>query len=175
MFGVGTESIELIVTGLSNLCSQVAQGRVWLGQQAIHRGLVDRIGGLHTALQLAANLSDSYLPESYRRHYADLKAGVAQQKESAAFRKYPQLRVEIISEPSYGGFRKALRRRVSEEVTELATSSPLLKADNQPLAVMDSSVRYPSLVPEAASLGGVGGLLNKMKLFAAQLLANDLR
>jgi len=32
---------------------QVAQGRVWTGQQAKDRGLVDRLGGLETALELA--------------------------------------------------------------------------------------------------------------------------
>lgn len=37
-------------------CSQVAQGRVWTGAQALHRGLVDHIGGLWKALQVAEQL-----------------------------------------------------------------------------------------------------------------------
>eukprot|EP01041_Mallomonas_annulata_P000176 gene176-302_t len=36
----------------------VAQGRVWTGRQALDRGLVDHIGGLATALQLAASMSN---------------------------------------------------------------------------------------------------------------------
>ena len=39
----------------------VAEGRVWTGEQALERGLVDQLGGLHTALDAArraASLSD---------------------------------------------------------------------------------------------------------------------
>jgi protease-4 len=36
---------------------QVAQGRVWTGRQALQRGLVDHLGGLWTALQVADQLS----------------------------------------------------------------------------------------------------------------------
>jgi hypothetical protein len=38
--------------------NKVAQGRVWTGRQAYDRGLVDRIGGLWTAVSLAASMSD---------------------------------------------------------------------------------------------------------------------
>ncbi|HEY8493779.1 MAG TPA: signal peptide peptidase SppA [Myxococcota bacterium] len=40
--GVGTEAIDA-----------VAQGRVWTGEQAAERGLVDRLGGLRAAVELA--------------------------------------------------------------------------------------------------------------------------
>ena len=32
---------------------KVARGRIWTGQQALQHGLVDQLGGLHTALDLA--------------------------------------------------------------------------------------------------------------------------
>ena len=36
----------------------MAQGRVWTGEQAIERGLVDALGGLSDALEKAAELED---------------------------------------------------------------------------------------------------------------------
>ncbi len=36
---------------------QVAQGRVWLGQKALQLGLVDKLGGLQTAIQEAAKIA----------------------------------------------------------------------------------------------------------------------
>jgi protease-4 len=35
----------------------VAQGRVWTGEQALERGLVDQLGGLDLAVQTAADLA----------------------------------------------------------------------------------------------------------------------
>jgi protease-4 len=35
----------------------VAQGRVWTGQQAVRRGLVDHLGGVYRALQIAEALA----------------------------------------------------------------------------------------------------------------------
>ncbi|HEX7340619.1 MAG TPA: S49 family peptidase, partial [Rhodanobacteraceae bacterium] len=35
----------------------VAQGRVWTGKQALERGLVDKLGGLHDAIAAAAGLA----------------------------------------------------------------------------------------------------------------------
>ena len=37
---------------------EVAQGRVWTGRQALQRGLVDKIGGLHLALLLCSALAE---------------------------------------------------------------------------------------------------------------------
>ena len=37
---------------------EVAQGRVWTGRQALQRGLVDKIGGLHLALLLCSTLAE---------------------------------------------------------------------------------------------------------------------
>lgn len=36
----------------------VGQGRVWLGQQALERGLVDKLGGMQTAIDEAARLAE---------------------------------------------------------------------------------------------------------------------
>ena len=50
--------------------AHIAQGRVWTGTQALNNGLVDAIGGLETALQLAAKQAKvskyeiKYLPEA---------------------------------------------------------------------------------------------------------------
>lgn len=46
---------------------QVAQGRVWLGSRAKELGLVDELGGLDTAILLAAKLAK--LPKGYRVNY----------------------------------------------------------------------------------------------------------
>jgi ClpP class serine protease len=48
------------------LLLQVAQGRVWTGQQARERGLVDHIGGLWKALDVAVAL----LPPEERKPFA---------------------------------------------------------------------------------------------------------
>ncbi|MCD7938057.1 MAG: signal peptide peptidase SppA [Tannerellaceae bacterium] len=37
---------------------QVAQGRVWTGEQALERGLIDQLGNLNTAVEVAAELAD---------------------------------------------------------------------------------------------------------------------
>ena len=36
---------------------KVAKGRIWTGQQALERGLVDYFGGLHDAISLAKRLA----------------------------------------------------------------------------------------------------------------------
>lgn len=48
---------------------QVAQGRVWSGEQALQRGLVDELGGLHEAIAIAAQEAD--LGTDYRSHYVE--------------------------------------------------------------------------------------------------------
>ncbi|MHB1993669.1 signal peptide peptidase SppA, partial [Metallibacterium scheffleri] len=45
----------------------IAQGRVWTGRQAVARGLVDKLGGIDTAIALAAQ--DARLGKNYRVHY----------------------------------------------------------------------------------------------------------
>lgn len=47
----------------------IAQGRVWSGAQALQRGLVDQLGGLHDALALAA--ADAKLGDNYSVRYVE--------------------------------------------------------------------------------------------------------
>ncbi len=47
----------------------IAQGRVWSGAQALQRGLVDQLGGLHDAIKLAA--AQARLGENYGVRYVE--------------------------------------------------------------------------------------------------------
>lgn len=47
----------------------IAQGRVWTGAQAVQRGLVDQLGGLHDAIALAAQ--DAHLGNDYTLRYVE--------------------------------------------------------------------------------------------------------
>ena len=51
----------------------IAQGRVWTGQQALERGLVDRLGGLGEAVAEAVRLGK--LPADARLHYVEAEPG----------------------------------------------------------------------------------------------------
>jgi protease-4 len=55
----------------------VAQGRVWTGQDALSRGLVDRLGSYGDALQAAATRAK--LPAGYRVQYIEAEPGRLQQ------------------------------------------------------------------------------------------------
>src|SRR5690348_4199035 len=56
----------------------IAQGRVWTGAQALQRGLVDQLGGLHDAIALAAK--DAHLGNDYTLRYVE--------KPLSAFQKF---------------------------------------------------------------------------------------
>jgi len=61
--------IKLVANGRDitiEAVDQIAQGRVWTGQQALELGLVDRLGDLNDAIQVAAELADI---EQYRVEY----------------------------------------------------------------------------------------------------------
>ena len=49
--------------------NSIAQGRVWTGAQALQRGLVDQLGGLHDAIALAAK--DAHLGNDYTLRYVE--------------------------------------------------------------------------------------------------------
>jgi protease-4 len=55
----------------------VAQGRVWTGQDALARGLVDRLGSYGDALNAAATRAK--LPADYRVQYIEAEPGRLQQ------------------------------------------------------------------------------------------------
>jgi protease-4 len=52
---------------------EVAQGRVWVGRQALTHGLVDRLGSYGDALKAAATRAK--LPEGYRVSYVEAQPG----------------------------------------------------------------------------------------------------
>jgi len=61
--------IELVANGRSTTTEavdQIAQGRVWTGQQALELGLVDQLGDLNDAIQVAAELAEI---DQYRVEY----------------------------------------------------------------------------------------------------------
>ncbi len=61
--------IKLVANGRSTTAEavdQIAQGRVWTGQQALELGLVDQLGGLNDAIQVAAELAEI---DQYRVEY----------------------------------------------------------------------------------------------------------
>jgi len=59
---------------------EIAQGRVWTGKQALENGLVDELGGLEDAMDLAASLAeiDEYRVRSYpdyKKEFKDMISG----------------------------------------------------------------------------------------------------
>ena len=59
---------------------EIAQGRVWTGKQALENGLVDELGGLEDAIDLAASLAeiDEYRIRSYpdyKKEFKDMFSG----------------------------------------------------------------------------------------------------
>jgi len=59
---------------------EIAQGRVWTGKQALENGLVDELGGLEDAMDLAASLAeiDEYRIRSYpdyKKEFKDMISG----------------------------------------------------------------------------------------------------
>ncbi len=54
----------------------IAQGRVWTGEQALQRGLVDQLGGLHDAIAIAAG--DARLGNNYSVRYVEKPMGAFQ-------------------------------------------------------------------------------------------------
>lgn len=60
--------------------NEIAQGRVWTGQQALENGLVDELGGLEDAVRVAADLVeiDEYKIRSYpdyKKEFKDMVSG----------------------------------------------------------------------------------------------------
>jgi protease-4 len=88
----------------------VAQGRVWTGGQAVQRGLVDEIGGLHTAVSRVRD-----------------RLGLAADADVALV-VYPAARTltEELADLFSGGFARALAAHVQEEITARLTTSGLV-------------------------------------------------
>ncbi|OSY87309.1 protease IV [Tenacibaculum holothuriorum] len=85
-YDVTKEGVEQIYTTFVNRVAkgrnmtfeqvnEVAQGRVWTGKEAIEKGLVDTLGGLEDAIQIAAELAEvsDYRVRNYPNYKKDLK------------------------------------------------------------------------------------------------------
>lgn len=77
---------------------EFAQGRVWTGRQALDNGLVDYLGGIRTAVQLAANLTTDYYPDKKSKNSGDNTADVNEIKSA----KERELRVQTLQEGRKG-------------------------------------------------------------------------
>ncbi len=67
---VYSDFLELVATGRDkprDAVHEIAQGRVWIGSDAMERGLVDQLGGLQDAIKSAAALAG--LEDDYRVSY----------------------------------------------------------------------------------------------------------
>lgn len=75
----------------------IAQGRVWTGKEALENGLVDELGGLQDAINVAVQLSDI---KSYRiRNYPDYKKDL---KEMLNFSPFGKMNKEEIIKEAIG-------------------------------------------------------------------------
>ncbi|TCP28407.1 protease-4 [Tenacibaculum skagerrakense] len=75
----------------------IAQGRVWTGKEALENGLVDELGGLQDAINVAVQLSDI---KSYRiRNYPDYKKDL---KEMLNFSPFGKVNKEEIIKEAIG-------------------------------------------------------------------------
>lgn len=106
---------------------EVAQGRVWFGRQAMKRGLVDHLGGLWTAVDIAYDL-------------AHMKPN-ATENSSKTF-KY---NVEILQDRSAGAFAAAL--------SGASSNSEIWATNGRVMALASDEVFNMNLVSEE-SLGG---------------------
>ncbi|WP_272151961.1 signal peptide peptidase SppA [Tenacibaculum aiptasiae] len=73
-----TTFVNRVATGRNMTFEQVneiAQGRVWSGKEAIEKGLVDKLGSLNDAIEIAAELADleNYKIRNYPNYKKDLK------------------------------------------------------------------------------------------------------
>jgi protease IV len=104
-----------------NAIDQVARGRVWSGEQALERGLVDQLGGLQDAIDAAAELAGL---DDYQVTYIE--------KEPSAFEKFLS---------SMGG--SALAGFVAERGWMNGVGARLL--GSRVLSRMDADMRYLEL------------------------------
>ncbi len=73
-----TTFVDRVATGRGMTAEQVdniAQGRVWTGAEALENGLVDKLGSLEDAIEIAAELADieSYRTTNYPRFKVDFQ------------------------------------------------------------------------------------------------------
>lgn len=111
---VTLESIENIYTTFVNRVAAgrkmtfeqvdaIAQGRVWIGTDALNNGLVDELGGLDTAIEYAAQLgkTNSYRTENYPEYEKSFEDLLAQFTGFAMFKSEEILLKEQLGEENY--------------------------------------------------------------------------
>ena len=92
---------------------EVAQGRVWIGQQALEKGLVDEIGDLNRAIESAARLAN--LDEYRLSEYPQVKDPLTQILER--FMDLPEMKAELALEKEMGKFFPAYKYLKEMETT----------------------------------------------------------
>lgn len=103
---------------------QIGQGRVWTGSQALERGLVDKLGGLEDAIQLAAK--DANL-ESYKtKNYPAKKS----------------LMTELLNSSMGNAKVKAVKILMGEEEYKIDVINKTLKATDLQMAAMPDRIKY---------------------------------
>ncbi|KAF2076485.1 hypothetical protein CYY_002225 [Polysphondylium violaceum] len=110
---------------------EVARGRVWTGKQAFERGLVDKLGGLHEAIELAKELTNA--PQTVTPHIV----------------KYPKENLVSLLASSKPP-------RNSEELDKRGTPSSMIAAS--PLSLVSTISRVSSFVQ---GFSGISNILIK--------------
>ena len=108
---------------------EVAQGRVWTGQKAIDKGLVDELGGLDRAIEIASELAE--IEEDYK------------------IVEYPRIEMEfweeILSEFNTGAQASAFASKLSpqeKKILETIESYRGIMKFNEPLARLPFEMTY---------------------------------
>jgi len=102
---------------------EIAQGRVWTGNQARERGLVDDLGGLRAAVQLAASLAK--LADGYRTTYIEVEAkGWSQFLPSlpGVVLRWAKVHEDLFV--PFGGAMRAASEPVHEDLSWLLSKAP---------------------------------------------------
>ncbi len=111
---ITTESIESVYTTFVSRVAQgrnmsvaqvdsIAQGRVWIGTDALKNGLVDELGGLDKAITYAAKLGEtnSYRIETYPEYEKSLEDLIAAYTGFTMFKTEETLLKEYLGEKNY--------------------------------------------------------------------------
>lgn len=105
----------------------VAQGRVWTGNQALDKGLVDEIGGLNEAIEYAANTTgiDSYSIENYPVYETSVEEllrglsgfGFAESKEEILKKELGEEFYKVMQQLKAVGNKKGMQARLPFEIS----------------------------------------------------------
>eukprot|EP01033_Poteriospumella_lacustris_P015346 gene15348-10973_t len=127
----------------------IAQGRVWTGREALARGLVDHMGGLWTAVDIARQLVEQESDE---------------ENTSSAKKKQKPYRVEMVKEKSASTL-LGLLSQASEESSMTTATSPVLALASEEVFSSNLACPWDSLGghPALSQLGIPPGAVNFLK------------